>query len=51
MKEQEVMLKSYRKEIEVLSLTIDIPQYEGEKKTWYPTYEDVLLKLFNNKRG
>ena len=50
MKEQETMLKSYRREIEVISLTIDIPQYEGEKRNWFPKYEDVLLRLFNNKR-
>lgn len=50
MKEQEIMLKSYRKEIEVLSLTMDVPYHDGEKRTWYPTYEEVLLKLFNNKR-
>ena len=52
MKEQETMLKSYRKEIEVLSLTVDIPQYaiDDEKRNWFPKYEDVLLKVFNNKR-
>jgi len=51
-KEQEVMLKSYRKEIEVLSLTMDVPYYEpnDERGKWFPKYEDVLLKLFNNKR-
>lgn len=52
MKEQEVMLKSYRREIEVLSLEMDVPQYEpdDERGKFLPKYEDVLLKLFNNKR-
>lgn len=48
--EKELYLKAYRSEIEVVSLTIDVPEYEGEKRTWYYRYEDVLLKLFNNKR-
>lgn len=52
MKEQLTTLKSYRKEIEVLSLTLDVPQYEynDERRNWFPKYEDVLLKVFNNKR-
>ena len=52
MREQEVMLKSYRKEIEVITLTMDVPYYEpnDERRNWFPKYEDVLLKLFNNKR-
>ena len=45
------MLKSYRKEIEVLMLTIDVPYYEDvETRISFYTYEDVLLRLFNNKR-
>ena len=52
MKEQEIMLKSYRKEIEVLVLEMEIPQYDldDERAKFFPRYEDVLLKLFNNKR-
>lgn len=51
MKEQEVRLISYRKEIEVLTLTMDIPYYEdSEKRAICGTYEATLLKLFNNKR-
>lgn len=52
MKEQLTTLKSYRKEIEVLSLTLDVPVYEynDERRNWFPKYEDVLLKVFNNKR-
>lgn len=52
MKEQLTTLKSYRKEIEVLSLTLDVPAYEynDERRNWFPKYEDVLLKVFNNKR-
>lgn len=52
MKEQETILKSYRKEIEVLSLTLDVPQYsyDDERRNFFPTYEDILLMTFNNKR-
>lgn len=42
MKEQEKMLKSCRKEIEVLHLRVSIPDIED--------YKNVLLRLFNNKR-
>ena len=50
--EKEIMLKSYRKEIEAISLTMDVPYYEpnDERGKWFPKYEQVLLKLFNNKR-
>lgn len=40
--EKEVMLKSYRKEIELLVLKVEIPDIKE--------YEDTLLRLFNNKR-
>lgn len=52
MKEQSIFLKSYRKEIEVLVLTMEVPTYEpdDEKHRYYPRYEEVLLKIFNNKR-
>lgn len=49
MKEQTIMLKSYRKEIEVLSMEMDVPVREEKDKYFY-SYEDLLLKLFNNKR-
>lgn len=48
--EQEIMLKSYRKEIEILELTMEVPVYEGERAKYFPKYEDILLKFFNNKR-
>lgn len=51
MEERQINLKSYRKGIEVLNLTIDIPYYEdAHKRLVYGTYEDTLLRLFNNKR-
>ena len=52
MKEQSIILKTYRKEIEVLVLTMEVPTYEpdDEKHRYHPRYEEVLLKLFNNKR-
>lgn len=52
MKEQEIMLKSFRKEIEVLVLEMDVPSYEfnDKRRNYFPRYEDVLLTLFNNKR-
>lgn len=52
MKEQEILLKSYRKEIEVLVLTMEVPTYDynDERRQWFPKYEDVLLKFFNNMR-
>lgn len=51
MKEQTVMLKSYRKEIEVLSMEVEVPTYDDEKRSkYFYSYEDLLLKLFNNKR-
>ena len=52
MKEQIVMLKSYRKEIEVLSLEVEVPtyDYDDERRNYFYRYEDLLLKLFNNKR-
>lgn len=40
----------WKEEIEVLSLTIDIPEEKGERKSWFYSYEDVLTKLVNNKR-
>lgn len=49
MNEKTIMLKSYRKEIEVLSMEIDVPVREEKDKYFY-SYEDLLLKLFNNKR-
>ena len=50
--EKEVMLKAYEEEIEVLRLTMEVPNYEygDERRTMFPRYEDVLLRLFNNKR-
>jgi len=51
MKEQEIMLKSYRREIKVLILSMDVPYYEDAKRrNYFLSYEDVLTKLFNNKR-
>lgn len=52
MKEQMKMLKSYREEIEVLTLTMDVPSYDydDKRRNMFFKYEDVLLKLFNNKR-
>ena len=51
MEDKQINLKSYRKDIEVLELTIDIPYYEDvEKRFIYGTYESTLLRLFNNKR-
>ena len=50
MKEQETRIKAYKQEVEVLTLQMDVPVYEGERASWFPRYEDVLLKLFNNKR-
>ena len=50
MNEKEVMLKSYRKEIEVLSMEVEVPVYRDEKQKHLYTYADLLLKLFNNKR-
>lgn len=52
MEEKEVMLKAYKREIEVLKLTMDVPSYDynDERRKIFPRYEDVLLKLFNNKR-
>ena len=29
---------------------MDVPTYEGERAKWFPSYADVLLMLFNNKR-
>ena len=49
MKEQMVMLKSYRKEIEVLAMEVEVPTRDVQDKYFY-SYEDLLLKLFNNKR-
>lgn len=51
MREQEIRLKAYRKEIEVLTLQMDVPYYEDESKRMIcGTYENTLLRLFNNKR-
>lgn len=51
MEEQEIMLKSYRREIKVLILSMDVPYYEdAETRKHFLSYEDVLTKLFNNKR-
>lgn len=50
MEERTIMLKSYRKEIEVLSIEIDVPTYDDERRNYFYKYEDVLLKLFNSKR-
>ena len=50
MKEQTIMLKSYRKEIEVLSMEVEVPMYRDENEKHLYTYPDLLLKLFNNKR-
>lgn len=49
MKEQTIMLKSYRKEIEVLAMEVEVPTRDVQDKYFY-SYEDLLLKLFNNKR-
>ncbi len=49
MKEQMIMLKSYRKEIEVLAMEVEVPTRDAQDKHLY-SYEDLLLKLFNNKR-
>lgn len=49
--EKLIALKSYRKEIDILELTIDIPYFDKlEDRLIYGTYEDTLLRLFNNKR-
>ena len=49
--EKLVTLKSYRKEINILELTIDVPYYEDiDKRNMYGTYASTLLKFFNNKR-
>ena len=50
--EQEIRLKAYKQQIRVLSLTIDIPTYanDDKRKNYFYSYEDVLTKLFNNKR-
>lgn len=51
MKEETIMLKSYRKEIEVLSMEVEVPTYDDERRNkYFYSYEDLLLKLFNNKR-
>lgn len=51
MNEQEVKLKSYRREAEILTLTMDVPYYDDpDKRSICGTYESTLLKLFNNKR-
>ena len=51
MKEQEVKLISYRREAEILTLTMDVPYYDDpSKRSICGTYESTLLKLFNNKR-
>ena len=52
MKEQEITLKAYKEEVEILTMTLEVPSYEldDERRNWFPKYEDVLLKLFNNKR-
>lgn len=51
MKNDCLYLKSYRKEITILELTIDVPYYDDVKKRFmYGTYEETLLRLFNNKR-
>ena len=49
MEEQMIMLKSYRKEIEVLAMEVEVPVRDAQDKHLY-SYEDLLLKLFNNKR-
>ena len=48
--ENETRLKAYKEEIEVITLSIVVPEYEGERRNYFYKYEDVLLKLFNNKR-
>ena len=48
MKEQTIMLKSYRKEIEVLALEVEVPTRDEQDKHLY-SYEDLLLKLFKMK--
>lgn len=50
MEEQGITLCAYKQEVEILTLQMDVPVYEGERASWFPKYEDVLLKLFNNKR-
>lgn len=51
MKEQELRLKAYRKEVEVLTLEMDVPYYEdAEKRMMCGTYEDTFLKVHNNMR-
>lgn len=51
MREQEIKLISYRREAEILTLTMDVPYYEdADKRSICGTYETTLLKLFNNKR-
>lgn len=49
--EKLVTLKSYRREINIIELTIDIPYFDNlEDRLIYGTYENTLLKLFNNAR-
>lgn len=49
--EKETRLKAYKEEINILELTIDIPYFDNlEDRLIYGTYENTLLKLFNNKR-
>lgn len=49
--EKLVTLKSYRREINIIELTIDIPYFDNlEDRLMYGTYENTLLKLFNNAR-
>lgn len=47
--EEEVRLKAYKSKVKVLYLTIDVPNNDDKKDFLY-SYEQVLLKLFNNKR-
>lgn len=50
MQDQEINIKAYKQEVEVLSLQMDVPVYDGKWANYFPRYEDVLLKLFNSKR-
>ena len=51
MNEKQVMLKAYRKEVEILTLEMDVPYYEDlEKRMMCGTYEDTFLKVHNNMR-
>ena len=44
-------LNAFVDDIDILSLTIDIPYYEKlEDRCMYGTYESTLLRVFNNKR-